>query len=533
MITRKKISLGLIFILITLSFISTIPKTYGAGETIENYIGHDFSEESWSILYDFAGNYLETDYSPPTGTNLTVGASDNLPNIDSKFFFTYSNIRNVHSLYMAFQNFTWDVGNTSAYGCAPYQLLIQHFRPPNNERINIFSINRFLGLLAYRENASTQVEKVPDENDELYMGWAFYSEWHKYIVNQIFGAVGAPAYFNDSLSVQGTATPIPIEETSPDTFKFGMSYQNIFLLWQKISVEEGLDDTVTDVDLLQKCAAFALISEINFTYTISIGPSEISGYSQLTTTTEYDIGELTDLWVLGDDQSFATEFGGANLTLPHGYELSYYNTTNSIKNRLDGNATIPGFSLAVINNANLMIVNLGRPLQGYTYTGSTNFTDQTGNSLGVSTKNISEANYNFEGDPAYKIDFASKPDYILDGSNTYPAPTRVLANHLIGTNVSLMERLYIRALMGTLVAKLTGSLLAGLLTLFNSRIDTAQFYYVTCFPEWSGRSIEQDPTFSVYILDGRIPGFDLFVISLIGLCGALLIAWKVKKRIPN
>ncbi|TXT64716.1 MAG: hypothetical protein BAJALOKI3v1_170001 [Promethearchaeota archaeon] len=506
------------------------------GETIENFIGHDFSEESWSILYDFAGNYLEEDYSPPTGTNLTVGASDDITNIDSKFFFTYSNIRNVRSLYMAFQNFTWDVGNTSAYGCAPYQLLIQHFRPPNNQRINIFSINRFLGLLAYRENSSTQVEKVPDENDELYMGWAFYSEWHKYIVNQIFGAVGAPAYFNDSLSVQGTATPIPIEETSPDTFKFGMSYQNIFLLWQKISVEEGLDDTVTDVDLLQKCAAFALISEINFTYTISIGPSEISGYSKLTTTTEYDIGELTDLWILGDNSSVANFFGGSHIDLStySNINLSYYNTTgDGVKNRLGGNETIPGFSLAVINNANLMIVNLGRPFQGYTYTGSTNFTDQTGNSLGISTRNISEANYNFEGDPAYKIDFASKPDYILNGGDTYPAPTRVLANELIRTNVSLLQRLYVRTLMGTLVAKLTGSPLAGLLTLFNSRIDTAQFYYVTCFPEWSGGSIEQDPTFSVYILDGRIPGFDLLVISLIGLCGAVLIAIKVKKRIPN
>ena len=244
-----------------------------AAASVESGIGHNFSEEYWSILYDFAGDYLEKDYNPgPLHDDVSEGLTDNNTQVDSRFFIAWNNIQNVQSLYIAMQNFTWDVSNTSVslYGCAPYQLLLQHFRPPGQTNIHIFVINTFLGLLAYREDITNPgIPDIPDENDSLYMGWSYYSEYHKFIANLIFWANGVPEYMHFDNETITTAVPIPMKETEPDTFKYGMSYKNVFILWQKINVTEGLDDSITQVEIIQKCSAFALLSEINFTYVVS------------------------------------------------------------------------------------------------------------------------------------------------------------------------------------------------------------------------------------------------------------------------
>ncbi len=536
---NKKITLSLVFSLIFISMISVSP--IGLAASMGSYLGHDFTEESWSVLYDFAGGYLEKDYNPgPLNGSVVEGSIDNNTQVDSKFFIAWNNIQNVQSLYIAMQNFTWDVANTSVslYGCAPYQILLQHFRPPGQDNIHIFVINTFLGLLAYRENASDPIKNdVPDEDDNLFLGWSYYSEYHKFIANLLFKANSLPEYMHFDNTTTGTATPMPMTETEPDTFKYGMSYKNIFILWQKIEIEEALDDTVTDAQLITNCSAFALLSELNFTYTVSYKDSSIPGLREVTTTTEYDIGKITDFWVVGDNDTVASHFGGNSFNItkpaPINAKIAYYNET-AVANRINGTSTNPGFSLAVVNHANVMVMNLSNWKQGFKYEGDTDFVDEGENKLGASTKNITAAQYDFMDNPAYKIDFASKPNYTLNGENEYPAPTRVLRNSAIKSPLGFLSQLYVRSVLAGFIANMTGSKYAGLIAFFTPHLDEAKFFYLTCFPIWSGGTINQDPTFTVFVAiessARKIPGYEPIILSLLGLCGISLTILTIRKK---
>ncbi len=537
MYLKRKIAFFFIFCLLILSIFSVIPLGQAAPIPIESKIGHTFSEDYWSILYDFAGDYLEEDYNPgPSQDDVSVGLTDNITTTDSKFFIAWNNIQNVQSLYIAMQNYTWDNTNSTRYGCAPYQLLIQHFRPAGQTNIHIFVLNTFFGLLAYREDTSNPgIPNIPDQNDSLYMGWSYYSEYHKFLANLIFLLNGAPKYMYFDNETRTKAVPIPMDETEPGTYKYGMSYKDVFILWQKINVTEGLDNTVTKAEIIEKCSAFALLSEINFTYVVSQKESTIPGLNEITTTTEYDIGEIKDLWVIGDNGTVANYFGGENIsiTIPTTANIGYYNGT-AAANRISGIASIPGFSLAVINHVNIIVMDLNNWQHQFQYSGNTDFIDESNNTLGASAKNITEASYDFMDNPAYKIDFASKPNYLHDGSTTYPAPTRVLRNDAIRTPLPLgfMENLYIRSVLALMIANLTGSGLAGLIGFFSPILEDAKFFYLTCFPVWSGGTINQDPTFTVYIENEgkRISGFEPLILSLIGVAGISLIIFRISKK---
>ncbi|MFX1502591.1 MAG: hypothetical protein ACFFDH_16640 [Promethearchaeota archaeon] len=534
MYLKRKIAFSLIFCLLILSIFTIIP--LGKAAPIESGIGHDFTEKYWSVLYDFKGGYLEEDYNPgPLQGDISEGLTDNDTQVDSKFFVAWNNIQNVQSLYIAMQNYTWNTAIPNRYGCAPYQLLIQHFRPPGQTNIHIFVLNTFFGLLAYREDLENPgIPNIPDQNDSLYMGWSYYSEFHKAVVNFIFWVNGVPMYMWFDNETRTTAVPIPMEETEPGTLKYGMSYKNVFILWQKVNVTEGLDNTVTQAEVLQNCSAFALLSELNFTYVVSQKESTIPGFNEVTTTTEYDIGDITDLWVIGDNGIVADYFGGENISItkPVSTNIGYYNGTVAA-NRISGTSSIPGFSLAVINHANIIVMDLSKPPL-FQYTGNTDFIDENDNILGASAKNITEASYDFMDEPAYKIDFASKPNYVHNGITPYPAPTRVLRNDAIRTPLPLgfMENLYIRLVVAGMVANLTGKGLLGLLAFFSPLLDQAKFFYLTCFPVWSGGTINQDPTFTVYT-EGegrRIPGFGPLILSLVGISGVSLITFRLSKK---
>lgn len=540
---NKKITFAIIFSLFAVSLFSSIPT--GLAASVDSKIGHNFEEKYWSILYDFAGEYLEEDYnSGPLNGSVSEGLTDNNTAIDSKFFISWSNIQNVQSLYIALQNFTWDVANTSIslYGCAPYQVLIQHFRPPGQLQIHIFVINTFLGLLAYREMPWDPIkDDIPDENDSLYMGWSYYSEYHKFLANLVFAYNSVPQYLWFDNTTKGTATPIPMTETANDTFKYGMSYKDIFILWQRINITQSLDNSVTHAEIINRCSAFAHLSEINFTYVVSYKDSTTEpGFREVTTTTEYDIGNITDLWVVGDNETVTNYFGGENFTLtwPTNVSIGYYNESDVV-DRIDGNETygIPGFGLSVLNHANVVIMNLSNWQHGFEYTGPTDFVDATNNTLGASSKNITEASYDFMDNPAFKIDFASKPTYLLNGVDEYPAPTVVLRNEAFKFPLGFLHKLHVRAVLAGFIANMTGSAFAGLIAFFTPFLDSAKFFYMTCFPIWSGGTISQDPTFTAFVpisedVDGdtRIPGYEPLILSLIGLSGISLILLRIKKK---
>lgn len=516
---NKKTALVFLYVLLSVSCITNVPKSSGTfylaplssssiqsssiSDIFKTHFGHDLDEPYWSIIYDFIGNYTVKDYNPGPYEEYRQqeGDYDNETAIDANFFMGWNKLRDVHSYYLALQNYTWDSSDPQNYGCSPNQYFLQHFKVPATNT-HVFALNKFLGLLAYQDNA-TGIPNLPDENDTLYIGWPQFSELHKYMLNFWFSQAGVLEYYHVDNSSNGTATPIPMNETSPGNFEFGMSYQNIFILWQKLEIEEGLNDTITKTEITNDCIGFSMISSINFTFKIS--SRIVNGYREVNTTTEYDIGQLDELWIINDTETTAEAFNGTSFDF-FGIPIGHYNWTgNGISRRLEGNETTPGFGLAVINTANIAIVKMKSIFFGLIeYPESSeigNFTDEEGNILGNSTENITQATYNKEGNPLYTIDFASKPTYLLNETSEYDSPSRVLANDLVKTDITgLFDGIAYYSFL-VLIGRAIGNDLTGLWTAFeviDQFLDNT-FYYLSCFPEWNGQTITQDPTFTVFV----------------------------------
>ncbi|TXT67769.1 MAG: exported protein of unknown function [Promethearchaeota archaeon] len=571
----KKTAFALIATVILVSFVSTFPASSGVyipspiapssikssqnpiADAFKSHFGHDLTEEYWSILYDLTGNHTEVDYNPgPYNGSRSEGNTDDIPEVDTKFFIGWNNLGNIQSLYCAMDNFSWNVNdnNNTLYGCAPYQFFLQHFTSPFAPNNHIFVLNKFLGLLAYRDNLTDGIEDLPDENDTLYIGWPQYSEYHKFLINELLNATGVAPWYLVNESKVGDAVPIPMTKISPGVYEFGMSYQNIFILWQSISVDEGLNNETTNIDILSNCSAFSLLSYINFTFRISITNTLLG--TQVVTTTEYDIGTLDSLYVIGDNGTIANNFEGTsfNITIPLALDvdIGHYNTTSAIGKRLDGNKTlnVPGFGLSVINSAHVAVIRLIEigNFQIPSIVDLTNFTDEIGNKLGNATQNISRAGIS-HGSGSYTIDFASKPTYTWDNgthSATYDAPTRVLRNTLFELNTTTFLDLAAINVIAMLILRAQGTGWQGWLAALTiiGQLYSNQFLYITSFPKWSGAQITQDPTFSVFVPniipplpsqeEGGLPwGIILPVIFIIGICSAVAIGaiiWKRKRK---
>jgi hypothetical protein len=500
---KKFVNILLLASITLFSTLSSIP-TGAAASSLESTLGHNFDEEYWSVLYDFAGEYLEKDYNPGTHAGEKVaGLTDNNTNVDNKYFGAYTNMSGVQSLYLALQNNSWglDAGNNTLYGCNPYQVLIQHSKPPGDDDISIVTVNSFLGLIAYQDNKTAGITDVVDENDQMYLGWSYYSELHKFLVNLLFWANDIPSYMHFDNTTKCTATPIPIVKTGTlenTTLKYGMSYRNIFVLWQKMEINEtlGSEASITGAKIVQGCSAFALLEELNFTFVQNYVDNKTSGIREVKTTTEYDIGKISDLWVVGDDENISQGFNGQYLNLSKSnVNMGYYNTTN-VTTRLSGNATIPGFSLAVVNTANMFVID---HKTNKLFNGNAQMTDPANNTFGSASSNLSTAQYAFNNISAYKMDFASKPNYTFNGVTEYAAPTRVLKNDAVKINTSpgVLTRVLLSLLAAGFIGNITGSVAALLITLVKA--FEVQFYYLTCFPVWSGGTINQDPVFSAFV----------------------------------
>jgi hypothetical protein len=567
----KKTAFAVITSLILVSFFATFPASSGAhipypivassisssdtsvSDEFKSHFGHDLNEEYWSIIYDFAGDKMVNDYNPgPYSDDLDNGTIDDIDKEDANFFMGWNNLRNVQTFYFAMQNYTLDEGGETVYGCAPYQYFLQHFRIPTTNH-HIFVLNKFLGLLAYEDSGPKGIPTIPDENDSLYIGWPQFSELHKAILNSWFATfnVTEDYWIDNSTDKIGQANPIPLTyNQSAGTYKFGMSYQNIFILWQKLEIDEGLDKSVEASTIVNNCSAFSMISSINFTFTIS--KRVVGGYTEVNTTTEYDIGQLDELWVIGDNESTAIDFEGDsfNLTGIPNSDIGYYNTSNGISKRLTGDENTPGFGLAVINTANIAVIKMTRILFGLLEIPESvnlaDFIDKDGKALGGSTDNITQASYNHSGQLVYKIDFASKPNYTINGEE-YEAPTRVLANNLVGKNITDLIDLVALYTIFIFVVRATGNPYTGILVgwALLEQFLKNEFFYLTCFPEWNGGTINQDPTFSVFVpntppilpdLGGDEGGGGawllpvVFGVGIVTVAGLGVIIWKKKRK---
>lgn len=506
--------------------------SFGSALAIGDYsvserIAHKFTEESWAIRYDVFSNKLVEDLTPGNySDDLDETIPDQAPFTDAIFYIAYMNLGQVQTVYMAFDEFSRDTRNVTYSGVSPYQMIQQHFRTAAGKHVIVQ--NAFTGLVAYKENGTEN--GVPDRNDSLYYGDSLNNQLYKFYFNRLLSFSMGYAPFD--LDVVPQAFP-KILELSEDgdrfTYTFGMDYTNLFLIWYPINIPDDLNELTTGTSLLSHAVAFSDLAYLNFTYTLS-GQRVEDAPTNITLTTEYDIGPITDLWIVNDDQVKAENIGGEYIdVIGTENDLAHYNTSEAITTRLSGTSELPGFSLAVSNYAR--IINIEATVED-AY--DTEVVDDEGEIVDGedANENVTSLDLQTADRPVYNIDFASKPDYILDDNATYDAPVKLyphsrLRNPIIN-KLDTMAFLYLNQITRTMIQARIDFVRENLnlegkqLTIDVSRRN---IFYTICFPEWNGQSIWQDPTFTAYADPGttsdggfltKINGYGIGILALAG-----------------
>ncbi len=507
-------------IMFALLFVSFLPSVMAQPELF----GRDLREEgSWSEDVDIM---KEIDAATARTSNPTHYA-------DTKslmFATSYINMGKVQNLYFGLESWKWELTNQTRQGTAPLQLLIQRYHAVGGK--DVIALNAFTGLVAYRNNESN-IYGRPDKNSDLYYGWTLYGELLKNYTNGIlenyFGVPDGDQFAKDQVGASSRIW----NNASATSITFGMSYTDLFVFWQKVDIAVEPNDTAGAPEaVFGRAVAVSILDSLNFSYTLT-SQDLADGRTAVKTTTSYEIGNITDLWVREASYLNCSEFGvpvynynfgGAigNVTLAH------YNstTTTTASQRLNGTDTSHGFSLGVMNYA--VILALDTFDKDDTWDDGT-IDDGTAPAVNdTSNRSVQQLSLRLakRAAKAYNIDFASKPTYEYNGgAEVLPSPTFVYPKLKIGSNItrSLWDG------MKWIVRKLWGSNFLGN---YQDRIETAyvgDLVYITCFPKWSGLSCVQDPTFTAFTsLQGSIPWF-----LIIGIAGVAVVILVVSLVIRN
>ncbi len=476
--------------------------------------GHDLKDTgSWSEDVDVLKEIDKI-------ANTHLGDNKNL-----SFRASYINIGRVQNLYFGLEKWQWNTADNVAQGTAPLQLLIQRYHAVGG--MDVIAINAFTGLVAYRNNENNTYGR-PDKNSELYYGWSLYGELLKSYCNQIgHDDFGVPDYELFDTNVVGTATPI-WDNSTENTVKFGMSYENLFIFWQKVNIAVEPNNTAGGAQaVFGQMAAVSVMESLNFSYTLT-SEDLGNGRTAVKTTTSYEIGPITNLWVREGGYLNCTELGVPfynhdYITGPGNVTIAHYNatTTPSASVRLNGTVNTHGFSLGVMNYAVILVLDTSQ--RDDAWDNGTSTIDENSN-VSVQQLNLKVAK---NAANAYNIDFASKPTYVWNGSTTpLDAPTYVYPKNQISSVITrtLWEG-------GVWVVKqLWGSNFFGNYKNSIENVYVGDLVYITCFPTWSGLSCVQDPTFIAFTtLQGSFP-WAILIVGLVGVVVVLIIAVRIRHK---
>jgi hypothetical protein len=523
-------------LLIATMVLMTFSPVMAAETSVATYIGHDFSEEYWAIEYDILSRELIKDYTPSElASQYQAPSSDPTPFIDANMYLAYMNLGQVQTFYAALTNFTRTGVFRNNFGTAPYQMLLQHFTLAKGQHVLVQNV--FAGLIAY-QNVGTD-PLLPDKDDNLYYSYSLNSEYHKAKINDYLNFHISQTPFDEN--VLPKVTPKVLTRTEADgnvTYTFGMDYENLFVLWHPITEANNLNETDSVDVLFGKIVAISKLDYLNFTYVLS-GKSTEKEMVQVSTTTEYDIGPISDLWILNDGQANTTNMGGQWWALPNSRSISHYSTEPAIEDRLKGNATILGFSLAVANFARIVVITARVEEDSKTGT-----VDQDSETIDPDSADaeVDKLELQAGGEKAYEIDFAGKPNYSLDGGAEQPAPAKLFPNvHVVEPTARNLDDMIMR-FMKPAIKQLVERRIAryaqrNQISENDIKVDVEKrhAFYTICFPEWGGKSINQDPTFIAFsspidLWDARIRWIVIGATVIGGLGIAMYLVKKYRKK---
>ncbi|MHA1226300.1 MAG: hypothetical protein ACTSPV_06110, partial [Candidatus Hodarchaeales archaeon] len=311
---RKKVLIGIsvIFLLAIISFTSPV--------SAAGFADHDFTKKYFAVEVDLA----VPDPSNPDVIsdllNASAATGDSNEDFDLQFYMNYMNNSGIETAFSALEKVEYDLTfadllsddvltvlegmesydealSTSIFSVnatAPFQQLVQHYATPWGE--DVFVTNNFMALVAYSSDPDDQ---IMDTEDELYLGYTFSVQALVDAVNQVLESQ------NHSYKI-GYFDYEPYFEVTDNSFKFGIHYSNMFVLWQSIKVApRGVDifgnsqyikEDTGGIVFGQDIVAASVLDHLDFEYEfITQQMFGVYNYTLGTVTTHYNIGETNFL----------------------------------------------------------------------------------------------------------------------------------------------------------------------------------------------------------------------------------------------
>jgi hypothetical protein len=520
-----------------LSMISLNIMTLGFAVGPETYFGHTFDEEYWSIDFDFYNSRVKSDYTPG------MYADSYAPPQERRYqygeingFISYIQVANSRILFIASKNHSMNTRDPDVGGFLPYQTFIQSYPGPSGDYFIVQ--NTFLGLMAHWQDLNDTSSF--QNSTEYFFGSTINSNALRNTLNSSLSQkMGYPALTETRTAI--TSNPIVKKEIQQNgmnitEYRFGINYSNVYLFWHSIRAQNGLNQTLTESEILTEILGFSRIEYLNFTYIVQ--EKKISSKaSEIYTSTEYDIGATIDLWIKNDNATFTASHNGTFVNMGFGRSLSRYNSSTSIQSRLTYNNT-KEMALTIANYVRAISIatnNLNNNGQA-----KLRYVDEQSNQLSrEQDRPVQKININIDSENnLYKIDFASKPNYTVDGTE-FPANfLTVSGSSIINPDIRSADNMIIQFIQPYLRASVENHYAKRRIAARDSRLNVDiqsidNYYYYISFPKWNGRAINQDPVFIAFPSPFDLePGFAaVIMVGLIfGFCAIPYILVKKYKR---
>ena len=417
-------------------------------------VPEDFEEESWSKTIDYL-DYVDL-YA------VTHGKPRPPRGAEANIFMAYVNQSGVKMLYTGLSNISMGYGSLAV--TLPIQTFMMHYKT-ENEGQDVVTASSYIMLMAYNETENSLYEKSPDKSDILYASFSMGFDLSELLDN-------------DAPALNSKTTNTPLTHPEENKWSWGMTYTNLTAIWWNIQIAAD-NSSYKSIPV-----AVTVYDELTFTYDLIFDPDNNS--AKIVST--YEIGEMTDLWVIDD---FVWIFP----------VIVHYNATGCYKLNKEPYSTETIHQFLANNNIDMsMVFFQASAVLDDTTKSLVNGQDVAENEVNVSDDTITTSTES--GERISSIDFGSKDTYTLYNSTsgattTYDAVVRTVErdgfanNPVFATHTFLMN--YIPLAMAHINEALYEQAKDQLLNM-----TYADYFYVISYPTYSGYKIEHDPIYTTF-----------------------------------
>lgn len=417
-------------------------------------VPEDFEEESWSKTIDYL-DYVDM-YAvihgkprPPRGA-------------EANLFMTYVNQSGLQMLYTGLSNITMGYGKLAV--TLPIQTLMMKYKS-ETEKEDFVTASSYIMLMAYNESSNTIFEGSPDKSDLLYASFSMGFDLSELLQND------APALNSKTIQRE-------LVQHDENNWSWGMTYTNLTAIWWNIEISQDNSSYKTIP------VAITVYEELTFNYDLILNPE--SNSAQIISS--YEIGKMTDLWVIDD---FVWIFP----------VIVHYNSTGCyrLNNQLYSNETIHQFLNKNNIEMSMVFFQASALLENETESQAYD-QDVTENEVIVSDHIITT--YTKFGDKLSSVNFGAKDKYTLHNStsgfsSSYDAIVRTAERQGFAKNPIFKTHTFLMNYIPLTLAHMDETLFEHVRENFLN-MTYADYFYIISYPTYDGYTIEHDPILTAY-----------------------------------